>query len=468
MQKFSDEVYQAQTGLGSLGELLRANGSSAKSVQDAFSKVADLVQGASTNQQKLVVLQQAGLPATQQWVNLMSQGSSGIKDAIDQATKFGDAADEQMIAKARAFDESWNKSWTNFSTQAKTAIVNAVNYFDDLEKKVVDAGKSLFGGSTSGSAPSAPLPQYGPPIPAGGVKPTVDPNAVKQQLQVQQQLISSLGQLASVDDVVKQKELEIQQARLSGIPITQQQSDRILTLTRATADGTIQAKSLADTNTVQAKAISMTTGEAAAYTYEIDKVNEANRLGVNVSQAVRDGWHAQGEEIGKTAQQLENAQQAFQATSAFVDTFVNSLVQGKSATEALGASLQGLGQQLTKIGSDQIGKSINNQITTLFGSLGALAGPAGGLATIGIGAGIGLLGNLFGGGQNQQQQQQAQAEAEFQQTWSSMAGNFHDFITEENSNIQPRQANDNENSDVGTEFHNPERQDHRYYGRRCA
>ncbi len=323
-----------------------------------------------------MVLQQAGLPATQQWVNLLSQGSAGLQDAVNQAAKFGSAADEQMIARARQFDESWNKSWTNFTTQAKDAVINVVNFFDDLEQKVVNAGKGLFGGGAA--APAQPL-RVTIPV-SSSAQPTVDPNVIKQQIALQQQQIAILGQLASVDDQVKAKELAIQQARLSGVNVTQAQEAAILALTRAEADGTLQMKAQADANNVELKALTMSTGEAAAYRAEQDKINEAKRLGQSVSQQTAQAWHDEATEIGSSAQALEDAQRQLQLTTDFINTFVSSLEQGKNATQALGASLQGLGSSLTQVGSKGIAQGIQGGLTDLIGGIagvgaGAIGGP---------------------------------------------------------------------------------------------
>src|SRR5207247_6287480 len=70
----------------------------------------------------------------------------------------------------------------------------------------------------------------------------------------------------------------------------------------------------------------------------------------------------------------------------FANTFVQGMIDGQNAVQALGGSLSGLGQSLTKFGTQQIGKTISTQFESLLGGLGGLGGFApGGLLTVAVG-----------------------------------------------------------------------------------
>jgi hypothetical protein len=152
INQFSAQVYQAQHNAGSLNEVMIANGQSAKTFSDYFDKAADIIKNATSDQQRLQLLQAMGLPATMDWVRYLSQGSDGIKQAAAEATKFGDTADAALVAKAREFDEAWQKSITNFSNGFKSGLVDVIGYFDKMNSAVnsllskagINVGKNLL------------------------------------------------------------------------------------------------------------------------------------------------------------------------------------------------------------------------------------------------------------------------------------------------------------------------------------
>lgn len=135
MEKFGASVYDAQHGMGGLAETFRANNTSAKSFDDYLSKAADLIKNATNDQQRLQLLQEMGLPSTMQWVRLLQSGSEGIKAATDEAKKFGETADNELVAKARAFDEAWNRSSKNLSTGLRNAVIESASWLDTLSAK---------------------------------------------------------------------------------------------------------------------------------------------------------------------------------------------------------------------------------------------------------------------------------------------------------------------------------------------
>jgi hypothetical protein len=100
MGKFSEQIYQARTNTGGLFQLFQANGSKVTDFVSTFDRLADLIRGAGSDQQRLVLLQQAGLPATMQWVRLMQDGAAGIKKAKDAAVEFGGAANDEMVEQS--------------------------------------------------------------------------------------------------------------------------------------------------------------------------------------------------------------------------------------------------------------------------------------------------------------------------------------------------------------------------------
>ncbi|HWV41318.1 hypothetical protein, partial [Pseudorhodoplanes sp.] len=163
MLKFNQEVAQAKLGLGDLAKLFRVNGVEAKGTEDAFLKVADLVKNARTEADKFSILQQAGLPASREFVKLMEQGADAIRRQASEAATFTDA----QLQRAKEIDEQWNKVWTDVTRRGKQAaleIMDPKNWTlninivpgsiaDRILNFARDAGRAVS------QLPAAPLPQ---------------------------------------------------------------------------------------------------------------------------------------------------------------------------------------------------------------------------------------------------------------------------------------------------------------------
>jgi hypothetical protein len=263
LKQFSASVYQAQQGAGSLADLFRANNVRAKGTEQSLARVADLIQHAASDQQRLVLLQQAGLPATMDWVRLLGAGSAGLQRARDQAVAFGGTFNDELITRARKFDEEWNKAWTNFGLSFKSGTVEVGAFFDKygswidrLGSLVAAANPAVFAGRAASTLFGIIGENAAPPKPAqqtpftdrspitldamrsavGASGPTRDPAQIKQDLANEQQRISLLGELATVDEQVRAKQVAINLARLAGAGISRQQEGAILALARAQAE----------------------------------------------------------------------------------------------------------------------------------------------------------------------------------------------------------------------------------------
>lgn len=221
MLAFNQQVDQARNGLGSLQVLLRANGSTVSDTATTFGRVADLVRNAGSEAQKFSILQQAGLPATREFARLMEQGSGSLNKAVAASAKVTD----QQLADAQRVNDKWNEIWTNFENWGKRAIVNVFS--------------ALSGGQER--APFRVIINGGTQLPQEKTKPTVDPELLKQQNSLAQQRLAILGPLLSVEDQVRQKELELAAAGLNLYGVNTKQRDALLNLTRAQAEWTMIA-----------------------------------------------------------------------------------------------------------------------------------------------------------------------------------------------------------------------------------
>lgn len=293
MKAFSGDVYAAKNNMGGLADVLTANGVRAKSFEQTLGSVAEIIKNLPDDQSRLNVLQQAGLPATYQWLQFMKQGRVGIQGAIDDAVKLGSATDENMIAKARAFDEAWAKSWKQFKSEFSSGFVELYGLFDGLYDKALMVGRKAaiavgvdVKGNLLRSGPAAgnvmTNAQANSFYDSVGIKDPskntgVDPAVLKQQMQLEQQRIGILGGMASIQDVVRAKELDIATARLNHVSVTEREADALKALARENALGITAMKQQSDATRIQAETLGMSVGAAAEYTAVQTRLADALR-----------------------------------------------------------------------------------------------------------------------------------------------------------------------------------------------
>lgn len=357
MGQFSDLSAEASNHLGTMAELFQANGVQAGTLTQNLLHAADLIANAATNADKYRLIQQLGLPATQQWVEYLSQGSVGLKAAADAAVQFGGDADEQLIKRAQEADEKWNTFWKNFSTGAKSAFVSAAEglaNFDSASANILQRGiGAIFGtGNPLTLAKSTIAAGHGTQLTAGDASkfygatgadkggsstPTVDPNVEKNNIALIQQRIAALGPLASITQQVTQKENELRLARLQpGSQITDADVTRITEYTRAQALGTIAIQQQTNTQLLQAQAVGMGVGQAAAFTAVQERINAAMLTGTPLTAA-------QVAELQKYASALGTATQNAALLKAQSDaTFATSQIGRTDPDAAVATQLRQL------------------------------------------------------------------------------------------------------------------------------
>lgn len=306
MKTFATSVYEARTGTNDLSKLLRANGQSVGDTATTFERVADLIKNAASDQQRLSLLQQAGLPATAEFLRLMEGGAEGIRKAKEQAASFGGVVNSEMVAKARQFDEAWTRAWENFKLGTRSSIVDAMDYFDRLIDKarasssLIDKGVGWFdqatGGKTSAQTVAARFP-YANEFRTTGT--TVDPREVEKANARDQARIGVLGDLATIADQVRQKEIEIYNARQAGAVITKTEEEALKTLAASQALGTFQIREQTNALLIETATIGMSVGAAAAYRAELELIMAARLRGKPLDEeaiaALRREAQARGE-----------------------------------------------------------------------------------------------------------------------------------------------------------------------------
>ena len=407
-QGFGDEVYQARNNMGQLGELLRANGQSVKSTQDGFEKVADLIKNASDDQQRLQLLQRAGLPATMEWVRFMSQGAAAVRQAAAEAEKL-DPSLAMLVAKAREFEENWNRGWANFKRSAQNATIDIAGWLDSLSSKGTRFLMSLpgigqnvptnilrnafqdraagldVGSRMSGSTDvSSFYERLGTGAPGNSGKSTVDPAVLQRQISLQQQQLGIYGQTVTAVEAVRQVELQVQAARLQGVAVDQKRVEVLKQLAYEQSIGVTAIKAQADAARLDAETVGMSVEAATRFAAAQNAINEARRAGreltpENIAQIQREA-EALGQAAGRADMLRSNYEGLVRGP---LQTFTSSLMQGASAWDAFGKAAQSALNSITSKLTDMIAQ---NLWQAAFG--GSNSG-GGGLGSI--------FGSMFGG-----------------------------------------------------------------------
>lgn len=369
MISFNQQVGLARNGLGELRTLLASNGQTVSDTASALGRVADLVQRATGDYNKQVsILQQAGLPATQQWVRLFEQGGSAIQKIADSSTKLSN----QQLDEARKLNDKWNELWTNFENWGKKAVVNVAGFLSGI-------GSIGAGPQTERAPIRVNIPTGGSSSVASGPAP-FDPELAKRQIALEQQRLSLLGPLTTAEEARRQVELQIQSAGLNNVNIDGKRAEVLKRLAYETNLGITATKASVDALNIEAQTIGMSAGQAAAYSAAQTVLNEKKRLGIEVSDAQRAAIISEAEAMGRakdSVEQLRFAHDTFQ--SSFVD-FGQQLRNSASAWDAFKtAGANALGKIADKLAS----MAADNLWKAAFGGSSGLGG---------------LLGGLFGGG----------------------------------------------------------------------
>lgn len=280
IKSFGDQVYLAKQNMGDLAGLMRANGMSAKDLQGYLQNVATLVSRTKDDQRAQNLLVAAGLPANEQWVRYMRDLAKGIDTATAGAAQFNDAAEQNMIAKAREFDKAWDSAVTKLVNSFKSAAISIADALTNISipgwmTKLLTVGASIGGGLAGmalgplGMVAGAVLPRviggaatqpsnfsdrFGAAAnnpasgnaalqagldklagAAAGPQPKTQAELLNEN-RIAQQRISILGDLATSDDLVRQKELELGATYLQTGVGAGKYKDAILNLVRAQAD----------------------------------------------------------------------------------------------------------------------------------------------------------------------------------------------------------------------------------------
>jgi hypothetical protein len=389
-EKFSAAIYQARSGAGGLAEVFRANNVQVGTFTETLARAAELIRNAKDDQQRLALLQKMGLPATMDWVRLLEQGGSRIAKIAGDTGNAGSRIESELVKRARDFDEAWDGAWRSFKDSAADAITWAKGGLADL----IDAFRNLGETPEEGRARRNP-PRITVTKPGGS---TVDPDALQRALSLEQQRLSILGQTATVEQQVRAVELQVMQARMAGVNITDAELAKLKELAGERALGITAIKAQTDAQNVEAATIGMGVGQAAAYAAAQNALNDARREGRVLTADNIAAIQQEASALGQAAQRADQLRFGYETFRGTLQEFGQALRQGATVWDAFAkAGVSALG----KIADKLMEMAAQNLWMAAFpgggGGLGRLFGFGGGAnaADMGIGNGVGSGGFNF-------------------------------------------------------------------------
>lgn len=396
-EKFASNIYDAKNNMGSLGDLLRLNGQRATTFSETLAGVADLVQRANGYQQKLRVLQDAGLPATAQWVKYMSMGADGIRAATLAANESNPEM-QKLVDKARDFDAAWERGWRKFKDDAYDAVTNVKGWLNGLRDSYKEfmlwqlenglVTKNAFnkvmlrGGS---STKDVNYDEFYKATGAPNGPKVVDPAVVRKQISDQQALLSLYGATTTAAEARRQVELQFQAAATNGIYIDAKRAEVLKQLAYDQNLGLTALRASADAYKVEADTVGMSVGKVAEYTTVQNTLNEARRNGKVLTEDQIDSIKREAAALGEAAQRADEVRFEYDTFSGTMRDFGSNLRNGQTAWQAFGNA-----------GANALGKIADRLMDMASRSLWNAAFPTGS----GGGGIMGLFSSLFGGPTN--------------------------------------------------------------------
>lgn len=423
--EFADSVYQAQRNFGSLNSLMNANGKSAKDLSGYLGSVADLVARATSDVQKQKILREAGLPSDAAWVRFMEQGSKGIQAAVDGSVKFNESAELNLIRKAREFDDAWNKATTNMVNYFKSGVVDITAALASIKvpdwlKTIGDKALSvnpLFGGlytlgkNAAGALSSDPtfadrFGSFDRPLNAGQMQRGLNQRAgitepktgTERLIDIgkAQQTISLLGSLATVEDQVKSKSLELDAAFIQNGVGVGKMRDAVLNAVRAQAEmaraqeqASIGIFSFRDANKAAADTLQSWIDRGIVDPKNLEQFAAASNYAAKSVEALADQAKVAGSLLPQFQQALNDAGNArkqldslmvggMSVNRSFFVEFGQQLRSGASAWDAFKSSgLDALGKisdKLVSMAADKLWASAFGGSSSSIGSLFGIGG----------------------------------------------------------------------------------------------
>jgi hypothetical protein len=157
LETFSKNLGQAETGVGNLAKILKANHVqiSGDFTKDLLS-VANLVEHATNAEQRNLIITQAFGKNAQEMGLLFQNGGAGIAAASAEAERLGIVMSDDSLRHIEEIDKQFSALATTLSTKFKIAVLDSVSFVASLGEKLREldaaskAATDRYNGSNAG------------------------------------------------------------------------------------------------------------------------------------------------------------------------------------------------------------------------------------------------------------------------------------------------------------------------------
>ena len=151
MQRFIRRLGEAQNGGGELLGTLEKNNiaiftqnGELRSSEAVFRDYADLIQNAGTQQERLALAFKAFDSEGAAFVNVLKNGSQGLDEMAASAREMGAIIDNDLVAKAKEFDDAWNRTVLVGKANFAAFLIESTILFEEFVNKTVDGTRSII------------------------------------------------------------------------------------------------------------------------------------------------------------------------------------------------------------------------------------------------------------------------------------------------------------------------------------
>jgi hypothetical protein len=220
-----------------------------------------------------------------------------------------------------------------------------------------------------------------------GTPPPVDDQALQRSISLQQQQLGIYGQTVTALEAVRQVELQVQQARLSGVSIDQKRVEVLKRLAVEQTIGVTAIKASTDAAKIDAATVGMSVGKANEYAAAQNALNEARRAGRELTPENIAQIQKEAAALGQAAAQADLMRFSYESlVRGPLQTFTSAISNGANAWDAFKkAGISALNSLASKLAD----MAAQNLWSAAFGgsgggfNLGSLFGLGGGGASAG-------------------------------------------------------------------------------------
>ena len=406
-QGLAAALNESKSHANDLYKLFKLNGIQVKTWEEAFLQVSNLVRGAATEQDKFNILAQANLPVTREWIKLLERGGDELKRAADEKER--SMMNRETLRMMEDVESSWNRLFNKgaeFLRMLATGIYGFMRFvaipwisqdlhqfLGNIENPQQQPQRVTVNTGNTGTMTKRPT--------------TVDAKAQESLLNLERQRIGTLGEIASVTNQVRAKEIELTLAVSNKVRISQSEKAMLLDLARVRAEE-------------QENAMRSANGVVTAEQLRATKERELGVL-VRANKLTQDEATTALQAYNRTIEDTINRQKVYNSSLPQLKQLeIDATLSRKSIDELATTSLNGLSTSLTDalMRTRTLGDAFRNFgqialramsellikmtiIQPIAASLQASLGGAGFLSFLGIGggsAGGSALGSLFHSG----------------------------------------------------------------------